>query len=330
MSASNDNFPVPHVVVAVCTCRRPLMLERCLESLAAQMVDGTMSLSVVVIDNEASPNNRFIADHHVRRCPYPLDYVHEPRRGIASARNAALDYAHSVRADFLAFIDDDEVAGQDWIAGLMAMEYRHVPVVYGHVVYEFPETLPFWAEPAAAKSAKQVMRPEGERMKTAATNNVRLSMAIYDAGFRFDVGLGLMGGEDNEFFAAVGRAGFEIRRTLKAITRETMHVERLGYWSQVYRSYWCAASDLRMYAVRKGWLYAFSRKAHSIPLHAVGGLMAIAASPIAGLVSWGARGDLFLFKKWAIGGGKKLAKAFGRLAALAGMLPKPYQNIVGE
>jgi glycosyltransferase involved in cell wall biosynthesis len=45
--------------------------------------------------------------------PFPVFYVHEPRRGIAQARNAAMAKALEIGADWLAMIDDDEVADPD-------------------------------------------------------------------------------------------------------------------------------------------------------------------------------------------------------------------------
>jgi hypothetical protein len=74
---------------------------------------------------------------------------------------------------------------------------------------------------------------------------VRFSATLPRAGLRFDEGLGFMGGQGNEFFAAAHAQGFAIRRTLRAITREAAHPERLTYRGLMYRAYWCAASEMR-------------------------------------------------------------------------------------
>src|SRR5262245_36853958 len=46
------------VVVAVCTAKRPTMLRHCLDSIAAQIVGPQIEVALVVVDNEAEPNNR--------------------------------------------------------------------------------------------------------------------------------------------------------------------------------------------------------------------------------------------------------------------------------
>ena len=56
-------------------------------------------------------------------------------------------------------------------------------------------------------------------------------------------------------------------------------------------------------------------------LNVVIGALELLISPIGGL-AW--------FKKRALGGGKKLAKAAGRLAGMVGAMPTPYRNVVGN
>lgn len=232
------------------------MLAKCLDSLACQMIDGDHYISIVVVDNEEAPNNQRAVAAFAAICLFPVYYVHEPRRGIAFARNAVLHKALATGADWIAFIDDDENAEPDWIAALMAPEYRAVPVLLGRQVLAYPEPLPFWCTPKLPTNAV-----EGEIMRTAYTNNVRFAIELVQAGLRFNERLGLMGGEDQEFFSAAYMRGFEIRRTLRAITHETVHLARVTYAGQVWRAYWCAASDIRRHAVLEGWGSTIATKA---------------------------------------------------------------------
>jgi succinoglycan biosynthesis protein ExoM len=79
------------VAICVCTFRRPVMLRACLNSLARQQVGPDLIVSIVVVDNEPEPNNCARVGGFAEDCPFPVHYTHEPRRGIAAARNAALD-----------------------------------------------------------------------------------------------------------------------------------------------------------------------------------------------------------------------------------------------
>lgn len=312
------SWPADRIAVCVCTAFRPKMLEACLLSLREQLTDASLFLEVVVVDNEPEPNNAEAVESIAYGSVYPMHYVHEPRRGIAFARNAALDKALELGAGWIAFIDDDETADPDWIAQLMREEYRAVAVLMGCNLPVYPEPRPFWApEDDAPKGF------EGQACKTAYTGNVRFSAELARLGMRFDECHGAMGGEDNEFFARAHAAGWGIRLTLRAITRETVHAERITYRGQIYREYRCAASEMRRLAFTRGWLGAAARKAHTIPLNLVLGVVWLVAAGFVGVVSREA------FRHAALTGGKKLAKGLGRAAAFLRQPPQPCVRAVG-
>lgn len=311
-----------HVVLGVCTYQRPQMLERCMISISQLLEPQGIRLSVVIVDNEPVP-----AVHHlVQRFAgngMPFLYVHEPRRGIACARNAVLDKATELNAEWIAFMDDDEWAEPDWIAALMAPEYRDTPILLGAIIHEHPEPAPFWMPGKRQARGVKPKGIEGELRKTGTTGNVRLSADLIRAGFRFDETLGLMGGEDNELFTRARKAGFEIRRTFRAIVTEAAHPERATYMGQMYRAYWCAASDMRRAAISRGWLGAVARKAHTVPFNIAFGMIELATSPLF------SAGGVDAFRRRAVAGGKKISKGLGRAAAMLGRLPEPYRTIHG-
>ena len=77
------------VAVLVPTLRRPEGLAAALGSLMAQeQVEGRLS-EIVVVDNDRQPSSRSVVDGF-REASVPVVYVHEPRSGVASARNAGL------------------------------------------------------------------------------------------------------------------------------------------------------------------------------------------------------------------------------------------------
>jgi succinoglycan biosynthesis protein ExoM len=307
------------IVIGVPTCRRPKMLARCLASLATQIADGFRIRIVVASNGHGGEESKTVVQKFATWSPFSTTFLHDPVQSIARARNAVLDHVEKVGAGWIAFIDDDAVADPEWLANLMAPQYRDTPVLMGANVYIYPSPRPFWIT-----SDDEVKGEEGQRCKTAYTGNVRFSYALVRHGLRFDEKLGLMGGEDNEFFAAAHKAGFEIRRTLKAITREAAHPERLTYRALVYRSYWCAASEFRRLVVTRGRAGAALRKAHTIPLNLIFGAAWLVGAGAVSAVSRNA------FKRMAIEGGLKLAKGAGRAVALIGIKPQPYRVIHGE
>ena len=101
---------VDRVVVCVCTKDRPIMLHRCLDSLLRQRVsDGSLDLHLLIVDNSAHGGVRETVRQYGDGS-LPIAYVHEPRAGIPVARNAALSALEHISPDWIAFIDDDEIA----------------------------------------------------------------------------------------------------------------------------------------------------------------------------------------------------------------------------
>ncbi|HEX5998693.1 MAG TPA: glycosyltransferase family A protein, partial [Hyphomicrobiaceae bacterium] len=103
------------LAIGVCTAFRPKMLVNCLAAIAAQSVPAGIEIHVVVADNEPAPGNELLVREFVARCPFPVHYVHEPRRGIPQARNAVLERCRILDVDWVAFTDDDCRVSHEWL-----------------------------------------------------------------------------------------------------------------------------------------------------------------------------------------------------------------------
>ncbi|MBA2127239.1 hypothetical protein DLM45_13545 [Hyphomicrobium methylovorum] len=307
------------LAICICTYKRPRLLATCLASLETQKLPKDLSVVIIVIDNDRDRTAAQVVAEVAHRAPMPVEYVVEERRGIAAARNRAIAAARARGAKWLAFIDDDETADPNWVAGLMHSDYADVPVLMGWQILQPPETVPFWYV-ADADSKKP---NEGQACTAAYTNNVRFSMALPAAGLKFDENLGLGGGEDSQFFFNAHKQGFAIRHTARAITYETIHPERLTYARQLHRSYWIASANFRKDVTKFGWPYATLRRLHTIPLHLLVGTLLVVVSP-AGIIF-----GLKSFKQLALLGGDKLGRGLGRLVAMFGHVPQPYAVIDG-
>lgn len=306
------------VVAGVCTCKRPKMLRACLDSLAAQILPIDIAMQIVVVDNEEQPNNRAGVEAFAAACSVPVHYVHQPKRGIAAARNAILDAAQTLDAEWIAMLDDDETADPRWIADLMTQEYRHIPVLIGNHVIVYPTPRPFWAP---AKEPRPTA--EGAPARFLRTGNVRFSAELLRAGLRFDEKLGLTGGEDQRFFRDAKRAGFAAHSTNRAKTFEAAHPERMTYRFLIAR-HAAHIAVLTSHTVREkgrvGALPALLSQLVRVPL----GCLELAIAPLAYLAG------PQKFRGLALRGGKRFAHAFGVAAALVGRHPEPYQQIAGH
>ena len=101
------------VTVLIPTLRRPDSLARALRSVFVQDGLGEIAAEIVVVDNSPEGSALGTVDMLRGASAVPLIYVHEPRPGVATARNAGL--ARSA-APYVAFLDDDEEAPSRWLA----------------------------------------------------------------------------------------------------------------------------------------------------------------------------------------------------------------------
>lgn len=187
-----------HVSVCICTFKRPVMLARLLRKLESQVTAGEFTYSVVVADNDASKSSEATVREAATASSLSIRYCVEPRQNIARARNAGVAVASG---DFLAFIDDDEVPGDDWL--LTALRYcleTGASGVLGPVRPYFDHAPPPWLV-----RGKFCERPEpatGHRLswRETRTGNVLLRRALVAGESEpFSVRFG-NGGEDQEFF----------------------------------------------------------------------------------------------------------------------------------
>ena len=198
----------PSVVVAVLTYRRPDDLAAVLplldaEAAGAEGAGGAAAgrasrVGVLVVDNDPDAGARgqvtaLAAELGTDR----VRYVHEPRSGIAAARNRALDEAGD--HDVLVFVDDDERPCEGWLGLLLATHAEHGGCgVVGPVVSDFEVPLDDWVARGGFFDRRRL--PTGTTTGVAATNNLLLDVAaVRRAGVRFDERLGLSGGSDTLF-----------------------------------------------------------------------------------------------------------------------------------
>jgi glycosyltransferase involved in cell wall biosynthesis len=198
------------VDIAIVTYRRPRGLHRLLGSFQRLRFPGVApQLRIVVVDNDAAESARPICQDALAWLDLPLDYRVEKQRGIPRARNAAVAAALG-HADFLAFIDDDEVPSPEWLAELLRIaNSRLADAVAGPCQAVFEEPVPRWIE--RSRLFERRRHTTGARIDYAFTGNVLVrTEALERMDSLFDERLALTGGSDGEFFRRFHAAGNEI------------------------------------------------------------------------------------------------------------------------
>lgn len=218
-------IPMKSLTICLCSSGTRETLKSCLASLESQYVPQDIEISLLLVDNSRDALLKDLIDDRTNP-GLASCYLHEPRTGIPFARNAALKQARAQLADWVAFIDDDEIAPRHWVSQLLAhLNANHADAVVGEVGR--CETLE-----AAVQSARnrqpQEIRKRLPRVKTAVTSNVLLASRIYSESamaLNFDERM-VFGGSDREFFMRAIQKGAHIVYAANELVYETWPIER--------------------------------------------------------------------------------------------------------
>jgi glycosyltransferase involved in cell wall biosynthesis len=299
------------LVICVATFRRPEGLRRLLVGIASQSYHSRPPprVRVIVVDNEVSAEAKALCDATATELGLDLQYVAEPRPGIAHARNAALDVV-TASDDWLCFIDDDEVPTESWLEALLAAQRQTgAECVAGRVVPVFPPGTPRWIVGGSFFGTK---RSRTGVMVPATSNSMISRAAVERLGLRFDTTLEGAGGEDTLFFRQAARGGVRIAWTDAAIVHEYVVPGRLRL-SRVMRRQFREGSTLAQCDLAMGatWFEKGGRLAKG------GGLLAVGVLTLPLCVILGfdvlARASC------------RLARGVGTLAGLAGVRFEEYR-----
>jgi glycosyltransferase involved in cell wall biosynthesis len=259
-----DRKAVPHIVVAVPTCRRPRMLGELLDSFASLKPPSGARVSYLVVDNAPDAPVRDVVDDVRRKSGLAIGYVVEPEAGIPFARNRALDEATAIDADFVVFVDDDEYVDPDWLARLVAHQQREGSHLVGGPVRLAPQEATGFLDRLVERGVRK--RYERKEIKNARrrrdgsdgsvtiiTNNWLGDLAwMRSMGLRFDIALRYSGGSDTALYHKAKGLGASTSWCPDAIVYETIPPERmsLGYQyrrarDQAATSFWRKGADER-------------------------------------------------------------------------------------
>jgi succinoglycan biosynthesis protein ExoM len=220
----------PDVSICIATFRRPRGLARLLESVFRQKLPEALDFEIVVVDNDAAGEARSQAESVCHAARTARWFV-EPRQNIALARNRALAEA---RGRWIAFIDDDEVADESWLAAYWKLvECDAGDGFFGPVVARLEQVVTPWLDVATFFSRPR--HPSGTPVEPTevSTSNALVRRALF-ADRRFDPAWGRTGGSDVELFGRMLAAGAHFVWCDEALVYETIppRRHRLGWLSQ--------------------------------------------------------------------------------------------------
>jgi succinoglycan biosynthesis protein ExoM len=225
----SETVPAPRVVVCIATFRRPDKLARLLRSLMQQRVDFTYK--ILVADNCPEDPGVELAIREAGNPSVDWFFVHEP--GVAIVRNELVRTTLTRYPDAIwaAFVDDDQiVAGDDWLACLVAAAQRYeTEFVGGPVVNVLPEKPSVWG--LASFMGRPYRRQTGIVATLETTGNLLIATSFFRRLSRppFDPEFGRSGGEDYELFCLAKRSGARFAWDNAAIVTEAIEPKRASF-----------------------------------------------------------------------------------------------------
>ena len=297
-----------NVAVCIPTFKRPKMLRRLLDALAA--LDTDADVRVLVADNDAQTHAGFDLCQTLTNYRWPLCAVIAPERGIAQVRNVLIEQALKTDARFIAMIDDDEWPQADWIAQFLSCARQtDADVLQGSILF---------GGAAGLEGHGDIRHATGPVAMLQGAGNLLIRRAVLDEMTApwFDPAFALSGGEDREFFVRLQRAKKSFAWSDEARVHGDIPETRNNLGWLLRRAYSVGNSDMRVllkHGLGTGGVAAELCKIGASFLLSPLAALALAAHP----------------RKRAVPL-QKLFRAAGKLGALMGRRYHEYAVVHGE
>ena len=227
-----------NIAICIATYRRHDLLSRLLESIYALEIPEGWDVEVRLVDNDAEGSAKEI----IEALPAPEflpdgpRYVVEPKRGIADARNAALEMGP---ADFVLFVDDDEIVPTDWLTALVRCQGKtDADVILGPVTGRLPKNARKWMTRGGFFNKE--VGPDGTELdwRSGRTSNTLVAGRwFFEESYRFDSSFGRSGGSDSHLFHRLAGHGATFAACDSARVFEDVEPERASIRWLLLRNY---------------------------------------------------------------------------------------------
>ena len=295
------------VILCVPTYKRPVMLRRLLDAVAALQTDA--DLRVLVADNDAENHAGFDLCNAMKGYRWPLTAVIAQRRGIAQVRNTLIEHALKTDAAFIAMIDDDEWPAADWLDHFLSSAHQtKADVLQGSILFGIGTGLEGHGDIRHASGPVAMLQGAGNLL-------IRRAVLEEMPAPWFDPAFALSGGEDREFFVRLGRAGKRFAWSDEARAHGDIPDTKDNLGWLLRRAYSVGNSDMRV-------LLKHGFEKGGMPAELVKILGALVLSPLAALM-------LAASPRRAVPL-QKLFRAVGKFTALLGARYNEYAVVHGR
>jgi glycosyltransferase involved in cell wall biosynthesis len=239
----------------ICTHNRAAYLADAIRSVQAQDYPAE-AYEIIVVDNASTDDTRTVVEGLNQTGLHPVKYIYEPQPGLSRARNTG---ALASVNEIVAYIDDDAIADQKWLAGL-ANAYQEgidqIVCVGGAAQLRWEGERPDWF-PSKLEGYLSGTGHLGDRERAlsqdefpvGANFSIRRAVLLKMGGFNISLGrLGttLLSGEESEMCQRVWADGGVILYAPGALVYHRVPADRVTLRYLLRRAYWQGISDVIM------------------------------------------------------------------------------------
>lgn len=214
------------MLVSVCMCTyKRIHLYKTLDSINELVLPKNITLEVIVVDNDAERSAEKIVSDTRNGFKYQIKYISQPYKNISVARN---EYLKAAKGEYIASIDDDEIADKFWLSNLLTtVDTYEADIVVGQVIPTYPPETPKWI--IDGKWFERERYRTGTVLTSGGAGCALIKASVLsETNYNFSLSFGLTGGEDAELFYRIHSRGYKIVYCKESFVTEEVERNRLN------------------------------------------------------------------------------------------------------
>ena len=179
---------IPKLSVVLTTYDRNRLLSKALASLLKQKAPKS-AFEVIVVDNSRKALAKdLVEDFSKKNRSLQVVYRNEKKAGLSYAKNLGIKTA---KADWVAFIDDDAKAQEDWVFELIKIVSKEVLVVGGQILPSYQGKKPDWFKDSYEVRSFGMKERFLDDNEFFSGSNMAINKSVFKKTGEFDANLGM-------------------------------------------------------------------------------------------------------------------------------------------
>lgn len=217
-----------HLVIGIPTYKRPLMLEKLINSIYTCSIDREFisAIEILIVDNDKDQTAEATSLQLKNNSPlnFNLHYHNHPKKGLSNVRNKIMEKALLFDPDFVVFTDDDQYVTEHWLNELIYTTVKNNgDMGMGPVISVFEvklsKAISNWFFPTQFENNK--------KLNFIMTGNLIMrAKFLKDYQLQFDTRFNTTGAEDIYFGICVLEKNGTIHYAAKALAYECISKKR--------------------------------------------------------------------------------------------------------